>query len=126
MPKLTNNRPKQHGDNHYSNKQIIRRLREHMIKNKKSLYSITKPTRNTILDRVKKDEELRIALEEIEAEHFGLFEARLLESVFEGVPLDSVAFNIATRNKKAFLSHEVLVLDEKVEALEKALVKSKK
>ena len=121
MEKVNNKRTKSKGDNQYSTEYILERLRMHMVDDKKSMYTMTKPTHYGILKRIKNgDKDLERGVREIEAEHFAVYEQRLIGAVFEGMELDTVAFNIATRNKKPFLSYEVIELNERLEELENA------
>ena len=111
---------KKKGDNQYSTDYIIERLRNHMVDEGLSLYTVTKPTYEGILKRIKNgDKELESALKEIQAEHWQIFERKLNDAIFNGTEINMQAFNAAVRNKKPFQTFETLELEERIAALEK-------
>ena len=125
MAKVNNNKPKEHGSNQYSTEYILDRLRKHMVDDKKSFYTITKPTRYGIVKRIKNgDKELERGFREIEAEHFAVFEEALNDAIFNGAEINMVAFNTAIRNKRPFLDTATLELEDRIAELEN--VKQKK
>ena len=113
--------------NQYSTKQIIDRLREHMVDNALSYYTMTHPTYHTVFERIKGgDKKLEKAFNEIKALHWQIFERKLLDALFNGNEIDMQVFNAATRNKKPFLSYETLDVDARLEAIERVTNVNKK
>ncbi len=105
--KKNNYTQKQFGDVTYSNKVILRRLREHMVDGMKSKHSMTKPRFTAIQRRIDNgDLELKEQVAEVIAEHYAKYEDLLTEGLMGKRDVDSKLFRIATQNKRPFLSPE--------------------
>ncbi len=106
-PNTKKNIHKKVGDVTYSNKTIIKRLREHMVKGMKSKHSMTKPRFTAIQRRIDQgDLELKEQVDDVIAEHYAAYEDLLTEGLRGNIDVDSKLFRIATLNKRPYLSPE--------------------
>lgn len=104
----------------YTEEQILEGLREHLIINKCSKYSLHNPiTWNGVLKRMKKSKEFSNKVHSIVAEHEALWEQIGIDALMNNddkfnVPL----FKMYAGNKKSFQSYEVNELEERLKELE--------
>lgn len=106
----------------YTEEEILAGLREHLIINKCSKYSLHNPiTWQGVLKRMEKSEEFAIKVNTIVAEHNALWEQIGIDALLNNdekfnVPL----FKMYAGNKKSFQSYEVNELEQRLEILEDA------
>lgn len=103
----------------YTDKQILDRLREHLIDNLGSVWTMHKPSWQGVQKRMKKDSGFDEKVRNIVAEANYAWEKIGLTALKE----DNTNFNVTlykhfTQNKKSFLSHEVLELEDRIKELE--------
>lgn len=103
----------------YSDKQILSRLREHCIDNLGSVWTMHNPSWNGITKRMDKDKEFAELVEDVVAEANHKWEKIGLKALLKGDQNFNVTlYKHFTQNKKAFLSHTELEVDERIKALE--------
>ena len=103
----------------YSDKQIIDKLKKHLIDDMGSFYTMSKPSFQAIIKRRKKDPLFNEMVEDVVNESNQKWHKMGLEALLENdtefnVPL----FKYYTQNKKPFLDNEVIKNDERLSALE--------
>jgi len=105
----------------YTDQQILDRLREHLIDKLGSVWTMHKPSWQGVQKRMAKYPDFEEEVRDIVAEANYQWEKRGIDALLSNDEKFNVTlFKHYTQNKKAFLSHEVLVIDERLEALEKA------
>ena len=105
----------------YTDKQILDRLREHLIDNMGSVWTMYKPTWQGVLKRMKKDDAFAEKVRNCEAEAMYLWEKMGIDALKgDNTDFNTGLYKHFTQNKKAFLSHEVLELEERIKELEDA------
>lgn len=105
--------------NTYSDKVILTRLRKHMVDNMLSKYSMSKPTWQAIVKRMKDNPEFTAKVQTIEAEHLKAWEELGLTALKNNdenfnVPL----FKMYATSKKSFQNYDTLELEARIERLE--------
>ena len=105
----------------YTEKQILIRLRKHLIDNMGSVWTMHQPTWNGVKKRMLNDADFEEKVRGLVAEANYVWEKMGITALIT----NDETFNVQlykhfTANKKAFLSYEVLDLDERIEAIEKA------
>ena len=84
-----------------------------MIEKMLSKYSMSKPTWQCVLKRIAKDSDFAIKVNSIEAEALAKWETVGLKALFEGdAGFNTQLFKMYVGNKKPFLEHSVLSLDD--------------
>ena len=115
-------------NNSYTDSQILRGLKTHVVNKMLSKYTLYKPmTWQGVLKRMEKSPDFAAKVNTITAEADALWDAMGIKALTErdeafNVPL----FKMYAGSKKSFQTFEVLELTAKVEALEAALAKSQK
>ena len=105
----------------YTDKQILDRLREHLIDNLGSVWTMYKPTWNGVKKRMKTNDAFADKVRGIVCEANHAWEKMGIDALRNDNPsFNVVLYKHFTQNKKAWLSHEVLELDERIEALEQS------
>ncbi len=105
----------------YTDKQILDRLREHLIDNRGSVWTMHKPTWQGVMKRMKKDESFAEKVRDCEAEAMHKWERMGIDALLgDGTEFNTGLYKHFTANKKAWLSHEVLELEERIKELEDA------
>ena len=105
----------------YSNKEILDRMRVHLIDNFGSVYSMHSPTWVGIKKRMAKDEELNELVSNIVAEALYAWEKMGIAALLSGDDTFNVAlFKHYTMNKASFIDHKALELEERIEQLEES------
>lgn len=107
------------GANTYTDEYLIKRIHKHLVEDKSSIYTLYKPTWQAYLKRMKDDAEFEDKVKDCMAEGNYMWEQLGLSNMEESNP----DFNLGlykhfTQNKKPWLSHEVLELEERIERLE--------
>ncbi len=111
------------GANTYTNEQITKGLRVHMIDNKLSKYSLFSPmTWQGVLKRIKDDEELSQKVNSIVSEHNALWEKMGIEALENGdesfnVPL----FKMYAGSKQPFQTYGDLEIGKRISDLEESV-----
>ena len=106
----------------YTDKQILKGLEEHLIKNKCSKYSLHNPmTWQGVLKRIEKSEDLKDKVNSILARHDALWERIGIDALQSGDESFNVSlFKMYAMNKKPFQSYEVNELEKRLQELEDA------
>jgi len=105
----------------YTDQQILDRLREHLIDNLGSVWTMSKPTWQGITKRMKKDAAFEEEVRDIVCEANHQWEKMGIKALVTGDETFNVQlYKHFTANKKAFLSHEVLELEERIKELEES------
>ena len=105
----------------YTEEEILDRLREHMVDELLSKYSISRPTWQGIAKRMKKDEDFADKVHTIENDALAKWERVGLKALFgDNTDFNTQLFKMYVGSKKSFLPYEVLDLDERIEALEES------
>ncbi len=104
----------------YTEEQILVRLREHLIDDLGSVYTMHNPTWQGVLKRMAKDADLEELVKGLVAEANHKWEKMGITALTAG----DDSFNVQlykhfTQNKKSFLSYETLELEERMAQLEK-------
>ena len=103
----------------YTEKQILTRLRKHLIDNMGSVWTMHKPTWQGVQKRITSDADFEEKVRDLVAEANHKWEKMGITALVN----NDEAFNVQlykhfTANKKAFLSYETLELDERISKLE--------
>ena len=103
----------------YTDEQIYDRLREHLIDNLGSVWTMHKPSWQGVTKRMKTNPDFEEQVRDLVAEANHKWESIGITALIT----NDEKFNVQlyrhfTANKKAFLSHEVLELDERIAELE--------
>ena len=108
----------------YTDEQILDRLREHLIDNLGSVWTMYKPTWQGVTKRMKTNPDFEERVRGLVAEANHKWESIGITALIN----NDEKFNVQlyrhfTANKKAFLSHEVLELEDRLKELEDAYAK---
>ena len=106
----------------YTEKQILIRLRKHLIDNMGSVWTMHKPTWQGIIKRMEKDPLFAEKVRGLVCEANFVWEKMGIAALIT----NDETFNVQlykhfTQNKKSFLTHDSLVTEERLDAIEKAL-----
>ncbi len=105
----------------YTDDEILDKLRVHLIDNLGSVWTMHKPTWEGVKKRINHNEEFGSLVGDIVAEANYTWEKMGITALLASDEGFNVSlFKHYTMNKKAFLSHEVLELDERLKALEES------
>ncbi len=103
----------------YSDKFLLKRLREHLIDNMGSIYTMHKPIWATYVKRMKKDERFKELVEDCRAEAEHKWEKWGLSNINGKNPdFNTGLYKHFTQNKKAFRDHNAIETDERLQKLE--------
>ena len=104
----------------YTDKQMLDRLRDHTIERLGSIYTVHKPTWNAYLKRMASDPDFGVLVRDVVAESLNKWEQIGIDAIRSDNPnFNANLYRYLTQNKKPFLTHEVLELEARIEALEK-------
>ena len=103
----------------YTDKQILDRLKVHCIDDFGSVWTMSKPTWQGIQKRMKKDVEFEEKVRDIVAEALHQWEKMGIDALLS----NDEGFNVAlfkhyTMNKKPFIDHTTIELEERISELE--------
>lgn len=107
-------------NNSYTDAQILKGLRKHIVTGKMSKYTLYKPmTWQGVLKRMEKSPDLAAKVHSIVAEADAIWEQIGITALESGDQNFNVAlFKMYVTPKKAFQSYEVNELDERIQRLE--------
>jgi len=105
----------------YTIEEVVTKLRKHLIDDMGSYYTMHKPSHQAITKRMKKDEELRAKVEDVvnEANH-KWWRMGLKALVTDNTNFNTNLFKYYTQNKKPFIDHLSIQLEERITELENA------
>jgi len=105
----------------YTEEFILGRLREHCIDNLGSVWTMHKPTWQGVTKRMKKDEAFAEEVRDIVAEALYQWEKMGITALLTGDESFNVnLFKHYTMNKKPFIDHVTLDLEQRLQELEDA------
>lgn len=105
----------------YSEKQILDRLRIHLIDNMGSVWTMHKPSWEGIKKRMAKDESFGDLVRDCICEANYYWEKMGIDALKgDNTDFNTGLYKHFTANKKSFLSHEVLELESRIQELEDA------
>jgi len=103
----------------YTDKEILDNMTAHMVEGMKSKWSMSKPTYNGILKRMKKDDDFAQKVHSIEAEALAKWEQLGLDALLSGNETFNVQlFKMYAGNKKPFIDHATIEIEERLTELE--------
>jgi hypothetical protein len=106
----------------FSDEEMLSRLREHMVDNLLSFWTVSKPSAQAVLKRIKNDPDFAEQVRNLRAEADAKWEDMGITALLEGDNSFNVSlFKMFVGNKKPFLPHETLELSDRIEALEERL-----
>ena len=105
----------------YTDEEILDKLRTHVVTNMSSTFTMSKPTWQGILKRMNKDEEFKELVNDIVAEGLFQWEQMGIKALLTGDETFNVQlFKHYTVNKKPFIDHMSLEIEERLTELENA------
>lgn len=105
----------------YSDDELIDKLHTHLVTNRGSVYSMHNPTWQAYLKRMKTNPEFALLVNNCTAEGFYAWEKYGIDALDGKIEnFNTGLYKHFTQNKKPWLSHEVLELDERIKDLEDA------
>ncbi len=103
----------------YTEKQILKRLREHLIDNLGSVWTMHKPTWQGVTKRMKSSPAFTEEVRDIVAKANHKWERMGIDALIENNDLFNVTlYKHFTQNKRAWLPYETLELEDRLVALE--------
>jgi hypothetical protein len=101
----------------YGNDELLAKAYEHLITEKKSVWTLAHPTKQAYDKRAKSDAVFAEQFESILMLSYQNLETVLWDNM-DNKNFNDKLFNLATKNKKPFASFEHLEMLERIEALE--------
>jgi hypothetical protein len=101
----------------YTDEQILKNIKEHLVEKKLSKYSMHKPVWQTVLQRMEKDSDFKAKVKTLEAQALAEWEQFGLDG-FSDKDFNVGLFKMYAGSKKSFQSYEVNELENRLEKLE--------
>ena len=109
----------------YTDKQIYDRLREHLIDNLGSVWTMHKPSWQGVQKRMAKDEDFAEKVRDLVAEANYKWEKMGIDALIGNDELFNVQlFRHFTQNKKSFLPYQVLEFEDRLKEMEDKIAKT--
>ncbi len=103
----------------YSDKQIITKLRKHLITEMGSFYTMHRPSYQAIIKRRKKDAAFNEMVEDVVNEANHKWHKMGLDALTsDNSDFNTTLFKYYTQNKKPFIDNEAIDLEERITKLE--------
>ncbi len=103
----------------YDNKFLLEKAYDHLITERKSVWTFAHPTKQTYDNRCREDDVFNEQFQSIRMLSEQNLETILWENM-ENKEFNDKLFNMATRNKKAFQTYEVNEIEQRITILEDA------